>query len=99
MADERDDRDPVEPSAAPDPPGAADAPAERAAFTGAEEAAIRAAYGETGRARCPRCDVPLGARAIGGGSFGLGYARRREWLICPRCRRSAIFDLRRGTRN
>jgi len=38
-------------------------------------------------------------RAVGGGSFGLGYARRREWLICPRCRRSALFDVRRGTRN
>jgi hypothetical protein len=37
-------------------------------------------------------------RAIGGGSFGLGYARRREWLICPSCRRSAIFDIKRGTR-
>jgi len=38
-------------------------------------------------------------RAIGGGSFGLGYARRRRWLICPQCRRSAIFDVKRGTRN
>ena len=38
-------------------------------------------------------------RSIGGGSFGLGYARRREWLICPTCRRSVIFDLKRGTRN
>jgi len=39
------------------------------------------------------------ARPIGGGSFGLGYARRREWLICPKCHRSAIFDVKRGTRN
>jgi len=38
------------------------------------------------------------SRAIGGGSFGLGYARRREWLICPTCKRSLIFDRRRGTR-
>jgi hypothetical protein len=38
-------------------------------------------------------------RSIGGGSFGLGYARRREWLICPQCKRSAIFDVKRGTRN
>jgi len=48
---------------------------------------------------CPRCHVPMTQRPIGGGSFGLGYARRREWLICPRCHRSAIFDVRRGTRN
>jgi hypothetical protein len=38
-------------------------------------------------------------RKIGGGSFGLGYARKREWLICPRCRGSVLFDVRRGTRN
>lgn len=38
-------------------------------------------------------------RKIGGGSFGLGYARKREWLICPKCHRSALFDVRRGTRN
>jgi len=36
---------------------------------------------------------------VGGGSFGLGYARKREWLICAGCKRSAIFDVRRGTRN
>ena len=48
---------------------------------------------------CPRCRVAMTARAIGGGSFGLGYARKREWLICPKCRRSALFDVKRGTRN
>ena len=48
---------------------------------------------------CPRCLVRMTERPIGGGSFGLGYARKREWLICPRCHRSAIYDLRRGTRN
>lgn len=48
---------------------------------------------------CPRCAIPLTRRPIGGGSFGLGYSRRREWLICRVCRRSALYDLRRGTRN
>ena len=48
---------------------------------------------------CPRCLVRMTERPIGGGSFGLGSARKREWLICPRCHRSAIYDLRRGTRN
>ena len=61
--------------------------------------AIREAWTSRHAADCPRCRVPLTARSIGGGSFGLGYARRREWLICPQCRRSAIFDVRRGTRN
>ena len=47
---------------------------------------------------CPRCAVAMTRREIGGGSFGLGYARQRDWLICGKCRRSAIFDIRRGTR-
>lgn len=47
---------------------------------------------------CPRCNVSMTRREIGGGSFGLGYARQRDWLICGKCRRSAIFDIQRGTR-
>ena len=27
------------------------------------------------------------------------FPRQREWLLCPQCRRSAIFDVKRGTRN
>jgi hypothetical protein len=61
--------------------------------------AIRESWTSHHAADCPRCHVPLTSRSIGGGSFGLGYARRREWLLCPQCRRSAIFDVRRGTRN
>ena len=47
---------------------------------------------------CPRCAVLMTQRGIGGGSFGLGYHRQREWLLCPQCRRSVIFDVKRGTR-
>jgi hypothetical protein len=64
-----------------------------------EQRVIRETYAEGRTPECPRCSVAMTTRAIGGGSFGLGYARRREWLICPRCRRSALFDLKRGTRN
>jgi hypothetical protein len=49
--------------------------------------------------QCPYCAVAMNNRSIGGGSFGLGYARRRVWLLCPRCHRSAIFDAARATRN
>lgn len=73
-------------------------PAERAAYTPDEEQGVKEAYASGGNASCPRCGSVMTVRAIGGGSFGLGYARRREWLICPTCRRSVIFDLRRGTR-
>lgn len=72
---------------------------EKAQFDPAEERTVREAYGRDGHAECPRCRVPMHERSIGGGSFGLGYARRREWLLCPQCKRSVLFDLKRGTRN
>lgn len=71
---------------------------ERAQLDADEERAVREAYARDGHADCPRCAVRMRMRAIGGGSFGLGYARTREWLLCPRCHRSVLFDLRRGTR-
>ena len=72
---------------------------EQAQFTPEEQRAVREAYARGEAAVCPRDGATMTVRAIGGGSFGLGYARRREWLICPQCRRSVIFDLKRGTRN
>lgn len=88
-----------------DPPGNAEDGAEgegedtRAQFAREEQERLRAEWVAGGSANCPRCAVPMNHRAIGGGSFGLGYARRRVWLLCPRCRRSAMFDVARGTRN
>jgi hypothetical protein len=76
-----------------------ESPGERAQYTAEEQREIRDAIAAGEAPRCPRDGSTLTRRAIGGGSFGLGYARRREWLICPTCRRSALFDLRRGTRN
>ncbi len=72
---------------------------ERAQYLPEEQRLIRQALASGERPKCPRCAVVMTVRPIGGGSFGLGYARRREWLICPECRRSAIFDVKRGTRN
>jgi hypothetical protein len=71
---------------------------ERAQFTEQEQRALREAVAAGQDPVCPRCGVTMTTRPVGGGSFGLGYARKREWLICPRCRRSAIFDVKRGTR-
>ena len=73
--------------------------AEQAQYSLDEQHAIREALVRGESPRCPRCDVTMTARPIGGGSFGLGYARKREWLMCPKCRRSAMFDVKRGTRN
>ena len=73
--------------------------ADSAQYDPEEQKAIRDALAAGGTPTCPRCGVAMTQRPIGGGSFGLGYARRREWLMCPKCRRSALFDLKRGTRN
>ena len=69
-----------------------------AAYTADEEREIRRQAAAGAKPVCPRDGTTLTARMIGGGSFGLGYARRREWLLCPACKRSVIFDRERGTR-
>ncbi len=72
---------------------------EHAQFEAEEQKVIQAQLASGGKPVCPRDGAAMTTRAIGGGSFGLGYSRRREWLICPVCRRSLIFDRKRGTRN
>ena len=64
----------------------------------AEERTIREQVRNGDPPRCPRDGTAMTLRRIGGGSFGLGYARSRQWLLCPACRRSVIFDRERGTR-
>jgi hypothetical protein len=71
---------------------------ERASYSSEEERGIRDSYAAGNKATCPRDGAVMTLRDIGGGSFGLGYARRRQWLLCPTCRRSVIFDRERGTR-
>lgn len=70
-----------------------------AQYSAAEQKAVREQFARGETPPCPRCAVAMTERRIGGGSFGLGYARKREWLICPQCRRSVLFDVKRGTRN
>ena len=72
---------------------------ETARYEPREDQEIRKQYSAGRQPTCPRDGTVMTARSIGGGSFGLGYARKREWLICPTCKRSVIFDLKRGTRN
>ena len=69
-----------------------------AQYTPLELAQIREEFRAGKMPLCPRCEVAMTRREIGGGSFGLGYVRQRDWLICGKCRRSAIFDIHRGTR-
>lgn len=72
---------------------------EQAQYGVEEQRVLREALVAGDVPHCPRCGVVMTRRSIGGGSFGLGYARQREWLLCPSCRRSVIFDVKRGTRN
>ena len=72
--------------------------AEQARYSTEEERAIREAASADEAVHCPRDGARLTHRAIGGGSFGLGYHRSREWLLCPQCHRSVLFDRKRGTR-
>ena len=69
-----------------------------AQYTVGELQQIRDEFASGEMPLCPRCNAVMTRREIGGGSFGLGYARHRDWLICGKCRRSAIFDIQRGTR-
>lgn len=71
---------------------------ETARYTADEEKTLREGLQRGELPDCPRCVVRMTQRAIGGGSFGLGYRRQREWLLCPQCHRSVIFDVKRGTR-
>ena len=72
---------------------------QHAQFEPEEQKAILAQVAAGAPALCPRDGTPMTKRSIGGGSFGLGYQRKRDWFVCSHCRRSAIFDLKRGTRN
>jgi hypothetical protein len=82
--------------------GAAGVPGEdgRAQYTRAELTVMHAAARDGGTPHCPRCDgsPAMRSKPIGGGSFGLGYHRKRVWFMCAVCRRSAMFDVERGTR-
>ena len=69
-----------------------------AQYSASELQRIRDEFASGNMPMCPRCNAAMTRREIGGGSFGLGYARQRDWLICGKCRRSAIFDIHRGTR-
>jgi ribosomal protein S27AE len=90
LPDDKADQ-PPEPVAAPDD----SSPAQ---YNSRELQQIRDEFTSGRTPLCPRCNVGMTRREIGGGSFGLGYARQRDWLICGKCRRSAIFDIHRGTR-
>ena len=69
---------------------------DHAQYTADEQQRIRASIIAGDAPACPLCDVTLTTRPLGGGAFGLGYARRPEWLTCPQRNQPALFDLKHG---
>ena len=62
-----------------------------ATYTRGERAELRLRAREGQSLLCPRCAVPLGARAIHP-TPQVGYVRTRVWWSCERCGRSAVLD-------
>ncbi len=42
---------------------------------------------------CPRCGTPLDRREVPP-RRDVSYVRERVWLVCPRCHRGVVLDLR-----
>jgi uncharacterized protein with PIN domain len=55
---------------------------------------LEAALQKGATLRCPYCQVELNSQPVEG-SREVAYVRRRVWVICPRCRRTASLDMRR----
>jgi hypothetical protein len=67
----------------------------RATYTGEQRRFLEA---ETARGRtpaCPECGGVLAAAPVEPPP-GVPYVRRRVWIVCGACRRSAAVDLPRG---
>jgi len=62
-------------------------------FTDEETHALLQAFLEGRSLLCPRCGVPVDARAIPP-RRDVSYVRDRLWLVCPRCQRTTVFDRR-----
>jgi hypothetical protein len=60
-------------------------------FNAAQRRALAAALRRGEPLHCPVCDVLLGTQAVDP-KPELPYVRRRVWVLCPSCRRTASID-------
>ena len=60
-------------------------------FTPAERDQARAAIREGRAPSCPHCGVTLSIQVIDP-KAETAYVRKRLWLLCPRCKRTASID-------
>jgi uncharacterized protein with PIN domain len=63
-------------------------------YEAAQRRVLEAALQKGATLRCPYCQVELNSQPVEG-SREVAYVRRRVWVICPRCRRTASLDMRR----
>lgn len=62
-------------------------------YTAEQRHTLERATARGGPIACPACGAAL-ARTEVPAPRELPYVRRRVWLICPRCKRSAAVDVR-----
>jgi hypothetical protein len=62
------------------------------AYTREQRRALEADVRQGRPLHCPACGAELARREIHPRPE-LPYVRRRAWLICPNCRRSAVVDV------
>jgi hypothetical protein len=62
-------------------------------FTDEEAKELARAFMAGASLLCPRCAVPMDARAVPP-RRDVSYVRDRVWLVCPRCHRTAVLDRR-----
>ena len=60
-------------------------------FDAAQRAALQKALAAADTLRCPVCDVVLSTQAVDP-KPDVPYVRRRLWVLCPKCRRTASID-------
>ncbi|MBR9988456.1 MAG: hypothetical protein KFH98_01815 [Gemmatimonadetes bacterium] len=61
------------------------------AYTASERLALEAALRDGAPLLCPGCAVELSAQPVER-SPEVSYVRRRVWVLCPLCRRTASLD-------
>lgn len=63
-----------------------------AAYDRAQRSALEDQLRRSETLRCPVCDTDVSATPVPPPP-GVAYVRRRVWVLCPRCRRTASLDI------